>query len=70
MLYSIDRIEGTVAVLVDDYGGVVHEELSKLPKGAKEGSVLCRVGDEYTDDHMELELRRHLARDMIEDIFS
>lgn len=70
MLYSIDRIEGTIAVLVDDYGGVVNEELSKLPEGVKEGSVLCRVGDTYSIDKLEIELRRNAARDIIGDIFT
>jgi hypothetical protein len=43
---TVDRVEGKVAVLVDDNGRAANVELSRLPPGAREGSVL-RAPDRY-----------------------
>ena len=37
---AVDRIEGAIAVLIDDAGDELAVELSELPKGIKEGVVL------------------------------
>jgi hypothetical protein len=38
--YAVDRIEGRIAVLVDDGGMPLDAPRSSLPAGAREGSVL------------------------------
>lgn len=40
MMYSLDRIEDGIAVLIDDNGDSVEVSSSALPEGAKEGDIL------------------------------
>ena len=58
MRYSIDRIEGDVAVLVDDDTKVLHVPLSALPDSAQCGDVLYREDGAYCVDVVETEKRR------------
>ena len=44
MFYSVDRIEGPLAVLQDDEGENRAVPLAELPEGLREGDVLCREG--------------------------
>jgi hypothetical protein len=39
-LYVVDRIEGTIAVLIDDDGRSASVPLERLPNGVEEGIVL------------------------------
>ena len=39
-LYVVDRIEGTIAVLIDDDGRSASVPLERLPSGVEEGIVL------------------------------
>lgn len=39
-LYAVDRFEGAIAVLVDDAGDTLEVDRSRLPEGARPGSVL------------------------------
>ena len=57
--YSVDRIEGDYAVLMDDDCSTVLVLLTDLPKGTKEGSVLLAVAGEYKLDAAEEQLRRN-----------
>lgn len=41
--YAVDRIEGTIAVLVGDDGSTIEVPKTLLPRGVREGTVL-RVG--------------------------
>lgn len=54
---SVDRFEGSVAVLVDDDGNQFDVKKSRLPEGAKECTVLSLDGDvksgTFTIDHAE-----------------
>lgn len=58
MIYSVDRIEGTVAVLVGDSGPDLTVLLSELPAGITEGSVLRFNDGVYTLDCQEEQKRR------------
>ncbi len=59
--YSVDRIEGEVAVLVDDDGRSVPIPVSQLPASVCSGDVLhCRDGV-YELDRFETGARRSLV---------
>ena len=58
MLYSIDRIEGEFAVLVDEQHGVVNVPCSALPAGAKAGDMLRAQGGRYILDDDAARARR------------
>lgn len=45
--YAVDRIDGDVAVLVDDEGAVVTVSWLDLPEGTEEGSI---VAIDFDDD--------------------
>ena len=49
-LFSLDRIEGELAVLVGDDGSTLAVPLSALSAGACEGKMYRLVGDTYTED--------------------
>ena len=59
--YSVDRIEGELAVLVDDEGRSHTIELSCLPSGTREGTVLQYTDQCYVLDIEEEESRRNKA---------
>ena len=40
MYYSVDRVEGAIAVLEDEDGNLSHVPLASLPEGVKETDVL------------------------------
>ena len=58
MFFSLDRIEGEWAVLVDDDGRSVDVLLSVLPEGAGPGKVYRQVGADYVEDATEEQVRR------------
>ncbi len=58
MLYSVDRLEGNIAVLVDDEGNSLSLPLAALPKGTRAGAILRRVGEGLTLAPAEEEERR------------
>lgn len=57
-LYSVDRIEGELAVLVDDEGYSHTEPLMFLPCDVKEGTVLRRTAQGFIRDVDEESARR------------
>ena len=59
--YSIDRIEGTKAVLIDDYGAEVLAELEQFDIAIKEGDVVGEKDGGFVFDRMETEKRREKA---------
>ena len=69
-LYSVDRIEGTVAVCEDENGYAHEFPLALLPGDAKEGSVLRQneAGGFVLDREAEC-LRRNKLFQIQEDIF-
>lgn len=59
MKYSIDRIEDNVAVLENIVDKEKKEiDISLLPKGSREGSILLFRNDKYELDLDEEEIRR------------
>ena len=59
MKYSIDRIEDNVAVLENIEDKEKREvDISLLPKGSREGSILLFRNDKYELDLDEEEIRR------------
>lgn len=60
-LFSVDRIEGDVAVLVDDDGHSVSIPVSQLPASIRCGDVLCLQDGIYEFDCAETDTRRSLV---------
>ncbi len=59
MKYSIDRIEDKIAVLENIVDKEKREvDISLLPKGSREGSILLLRNDKYELDLDEEEVRR------------
>lgn len=58
MFFSLDRIEGEWAVLIDDDGQSVDVLLSALPHGARPGKVYREENDAYIEDAAEEQARR------------
>lgn len=63
MFYVIDRIEGSIAILVSDSGEKMEVPLSGLPSGAHEGSCLrpCECGF-VLDEGEEAARKRRIER--------
>ena len=64
----IDRIENGIAVIEDD-GHFIEADASKLPCGAKEGSVLIRCGEVYVLDPYCEKQRRKAAIELKKRLF-
>ena len=62
ILFSLDRIEDEVAVLVDDCGASQMVPLSDLPCGACEGNMYRMVGGQYVEVFAAAEERRERIR--------
>ena len=60
--FSLDRIEGDLAVLIDDNRCSAMIALSDLPVDAREGMVYRKVGETYMRDPAEEERRREQIR--------
>lgn len=57
-LYSYDRREGDVVVLVDEAGRSMTLSLSALPEGAQEGDLLRHTADGFRIDRGATQSRR------------
>lgn len=57
-VYSVDRIEGSLAVLVDDEGCSHTEPLTLLPCDVREGTILRRTAQGFIHDVDEENVRR------------
>ena len=69
MYYSVDRIEGVIAILEDDDGRRKSVEITFLPEYTKECDVLYE--DEngiFTKDDEEKERRQKLIEEMLENL--
>lgn len=58
MLYSIDRFEGDIAVLVDEDGNSLDVPRADLPDGIKSGDMLRRQADGFRPDPDAADARR------------
>jgi len=65
----IDRFEGDLAVIETDDRQIVHLPREKLPKEAKEGSVVEIREDRAVVLHRETEERRERIRDLMKGLF-
>ena len=64
MKYSIDRIEGTIAILEDiDTKEKIELDISLLPKNIKEGNIILLKDNIYIIDEKEEEIRRKRIMD-------
>lgn len=58
MLFSLDRIEGDLAVLIDDDCQSSTVLLTNLPANASEGKMYRKVGETYVEDPAAEQARR------------
>lgn len=64
MKFSIDRIEGTIAILEDiDTKEKKELDISLLPNTIKEGSILLLKNNKYIIEKKEEEIRRKRIMD-------
>ena len=67
MKYSVDRIEEDIVVLENiSSGEIIYENIKKLPKEIKEGSILVKDEDNYSMDLETEEKRRNDLRSRLE----
>jgi len=69
MQVIIDRFEGSFAVCEDENRKTINIERAKLPKEAKEGSVLIIQGDNIEIDHIETENRKDRIKKMMDSLW-
>ena len=62
LLYSLDRIEGDMAVLVEDGGATVVVSLSALPPEPTEGKMYRCIDGQYVEDTDAEQARRDAVR--------
>lgn len=58
MWYSVDRLEETLAVLVDDEENCITVERARLPASIRPGDMLWYANDCYMPDAAETARRR------------
>lgn len=61
-LWSLDRIEGDYAVLIDDTDACLRVLVRDLPMDACEGRMYRKVGDVYVVDSAAEQVRRDKVR--------
>ena len=61
MLWSCDRREGDVVVLIDEDGNSRNVSADWLPVDAREGAMLRQVGESFVFDEAATEARRKRA---------
>ena len=61
-LYSLDRIEGDVAVLVEDGGTAIEISVGELPPEPMEGKMYRLVDGRFVEDADAEEARRAAVR--------
>ncbi len=64
MLYSVDRMEREIAVLVDEDGNSVDVPLSALPTGVRGGDMVRLCDGVYTRDDDAAAARRQKIWDL------
>lgn len=68
-LFTVDRIEGDIAVLECENGDCVNIELKNLPKNIKEGDVLNFENGSCFLDESETKARSEKIKKMMESLF-
>lgn len=70
MKFSVDRIEGETAVLIDEERNKITVSLSLLPDKIKPGSMLIKSGERYIYDEAETKRRKKRLFDLQNSLFS
>ncbi len=70
MKFSVDRIEGKTAVLIDEERNGITVSLSLLPDGIKPGSMLIKAEERYIFDEEETKRRKKRLYDLQNSLFS
>lgn len=68
--YTLDRVEGPVALLIDHRGGIVEIPAGLLPEGCRDGAVLHRLDGRWVGDRDAEEKRRDQMRSRLEKLLS
>lgn len=67
MKYAVDRIEDDIVVLENiTSGDIINENIKKLPKNIKEGTILIKKDNEYSLDLNTEKERRDDFRSRLE----
>lgn len=67
MKYAVDRIENDIVVLENiTSGDIINENIKKLPKDIKEGTILIKKDNEYSLDLNTEKERRDDFRSRLE----
>ena len=67
MKYAVDRIEDDIVVLENITSGkIINENIKKLPKNIKEGTILIKKDNEYSLDLNTEKERREDFRSRLE----
>ncbi|MBZ4656005.1 MAG: hypothetical protein JG759_553 [Thermoanaerobacter sp.] len=69
MRVIIDRFEGAFAVCEDENRKMINIEKTKLPRGAKEGSVLIIHDNKIEIDHNETENRKNRIKNLMDSLW-
>lgn len=65
MKYTIDRINGNMAVCEDENGDLVKLMVSELPSGVKEGDILKQQDGVWYKDETESSERRQAMKEKL-----
>ena len=66
--YDLDRLEGKMAVLVDENGRSLNVPVKKLPKKAREGDILIYDGKTFSRDEKAAKAALKEAQNLLEKI--
>lgn len=67
--YSVDRLEGDLAILIDDQNTITEILKKLLPDDTKEGDILIQVGAEYKKENGYTENKRKESAELIDQLF-
>lgn len=68
--YTLDRIEGPVALLIDHQGGIMEIPAGLLPEGCRDGAVLHKLDGLWVRDCAAEEKCRDQMRSRLEKLLS
>ncbi len=68
-MLSIDRFEEEYAVIIDDEDNCFNLSINKLPKDAKEGSIIVEVDGKYEIDYNKTNERKQRIAKLEENIW-
>ena len=69
MNYIVDRIEEALAVCEKEDKRMEKIPLNRLPKGIKDGDILCEKDGQFSIDQEKTAQRREAAREKLDRLF-